>query len=101
MFMLGYVHMPMRKKPGWFRTGDVGRRDAHSSELVFLGRADSRINLPNGHDVYPEEIELALRPVLPAGYALVVSLVHTSLVGVSPFLIIVLLLPQCYALSAK
>jgi long-chain acyl-CoA synthetase len=48
-----------RDADGWFLTGDVGRFDAQGS-LVLSGRLRNIIVLPNGLNVYPEDIEAAL-----------------------------------------
>ncbi len=45
---------------GWYRTGDIGRHDA-SGHLILMGRTKDIIVLPNGLNVYPEDIENALR----------------------------------------
>ena len=45
---------------GWYRTGDIGRLDA-AGHLVLMGRTKDIIVLPNGLNVYPEDIENALR----------------------------------------
>jgi long-chain acyl-CoA synthetase len=45
---------------GWYRTGDIGRLDG-SGRLVLMGRTKDIIVLPNGLNVYPEDIENALR----------------------------------------
>jgi long-chain acyl-CoA synthetase len=45
---------------GWYRTGDIGRFDA-SGHLILMGRSKDIIVLPNGLNVYPEDIENALR----------------------------------------
>jgi long-chain acyl-CoA synthetase len=45
---------------GWYRTGDVGRWD-RDGNLVLVGRLRDVIVLPNGFNVYPEDIEQALR----------------------------------------
>jgi long-chain acyl-CoA synthetase len=45
---------------GWYRTGDIGRHDA-SGHLVLMGRKKDIIVLPNGLNVYPEDVENALR----------------------------------------
>jgi long-chain acyl-CoA synthetase len=44
---------------GWFRTGDIGRFDDHG-RLVLVGRKKNIIVLPNGLNVYPEDIESLL-----------------------------------------
>ncbi|GLV57116.1 hypothetical protein KDH_39540 [Dictyobacter sp. S3.2.2.5] len=41
---------------GWYRTGDIGRLDAEGY-LYITGREVSRIVLPGGEKVYPEDIE--------------------------------------------
>jgi long-chain acyl-CoA synthetase len=45
---------------GWYMTGDVGHLD-HRGRLVLSGRKRDLIVLPNGFNVYPEDIENALR----------------------------------------
>lgn len=45
---------------GWYRTGDVGHLDPEG-RLILSGRKKDMIVLPNGFNVYPEDIENALR----------------------------------------
>jgi long-chain acyl-CoA synthetase len=45
---------------GWYRTGDLGRFD-DEGRLILSGRINDMIVLPNGFNVYPEDIENALR----------------------------------------
>lgn len=45
---------------GWYMTGDVGHFDS-AGRLVLSGRSRDMIVLPNGFNVYPEDIENALR----------------------------------------
>jgi long-chain acyl-CoA synthetase len=45
---------------GWYRTGDIGREDA-AGRLILSGRIKDVIVLPNGFNVYPEDLENALR----------------------------------------
>jgi long-chain acyl-CoA synthetase len=45
---------------GWYRTGDLGRFD-DEGRLILSGRLKDMIVLPNGFNVYPEDIENALR----------------------------------------
>ncbi len=45
---------------GWYRTGDIGRHD-EAGHLILMGRKKDIIVLPNGLNVYPEDIENALR----------------------------------------
>jgi long-chain acyl-CoA synthetase len=45
---------------GWYRTGDLGHLD-DAGRLVLSGRIKDMIVLPNGFNVYPEDIENALR----------------------------------------
>ncbi|MEX2184384.1 MAG: AMP-binding protein [Chloroflexota bacterium] len=45
---------------GWYRTGDLGHLDS-AGRLILSGRIKDIIVLPNGFNVYPEDIENALR----------------------------------------
>jgi long-chain acyl-CoA synthetase len=45
---------------GWFRTGDLGERDAEGN-LYFRGRQKNVIVTPEGMNVFPEDIEAKLR----------------------------------------
>jgi len=45
---------------GWYRTGDIGHLD-DAGRLILSGRKKDIIVLPNGFNVYPEDIENALR----------------------------------------
>ena len=45
---------------GWYRTGDLGQLDDRG-RLHLHGRTKDIIVLPNGFNVYPEDIENALR----------------------------------------
>jgi long-chain acyl-CoA synthetase len=45
---------------GWYRTGDIGHFD-RDGRLILSGRTRDIIVLPNGFNVYPEDIENALR----------------------------------------
>jgi long-chain acyl-CoA synthetase len=61
----GYWNAPERTAEsftadGWYRTGDVGHHDA-DGRLILSGRKRDMIVLPNGFNVYPEDIENALR----------------------------------------
>jgi long-chain acyl-CoA synthetase len=61
----GYWHDPAATADtytgdGWYRTGDVGHLDP-DGRLILSGRSKDMIVLPNGFNVYPEDIENALR----------------------------------------
>jgi long-chain acyl-CoA synthetase len=61
----GYWNAPELTKAaftddGWYRTGDLGRFD-DEGRLILSGRLRDMIVLPNGFNVYPEDIENALR----------------------------------------
>ena len=45
---------------GWYKTGDIGHLDSEG-RLILSGRSKDIIVLPNGFNVYPEDIENALR----------------------------------------
>ncbi len=45
---------------GWYQTSDIGRLDP-AGHLVLMGRKKDIIVLPNGLNVYPEDVENALR----------------------------------------
>jgi long-chain acyl-CoA synthetase len=45
---------------GWYKTGDIGHFD-QAGRLILSGRKKDMIVLPNGFNVYPEDIENALR----------------------------------------
>jgi acyl-CoA synthetase (AMP-forming)/AMP-acid ligase II len=47
------------EKDGWFRTGDVGRLDKATGQLVIDGRIKEMI-ITGGMKVYPREVEVAL-----------------------------------------
>jgi long-chain acyl-CoA synthetase len=51
---------PVVAEEGWLRTGDLGEMDAEGN-LYFRGRKKSVIVTPEGLNVYPEDIEAALR----------------------------------------
>lgn len=61
----GYWNAPEKTaeaftEDGWYKTGDVGHLDAQG-RLILSGRKRDMIVLPNGFNVYPEDIENALR----------------------------------------
>jgi len=45
---------------GWFRTGDIAQKD-ESGRLYFRGRSKNVIVTPAGMNVYPEDLEKAVR----------------------------------------
>src|SRR5258707_4902328 len=51
---------PAQENDGWLRTGDLGELDA-GKNLRFRGRKKSVIVTPAGLNVYPEDLEAALR----------------------------------------
>ena len=58
---------------GWLRTGDIGELDAQGN-LRFRGRKKSVIVTPAGLNVYPEDLETALRKQLAVRDAVVIPL---------------------------
>jgi long-chain acyl-CoA synthetase len=61
----GYLDDPRRTKEvfddGWFRTGDLG--ELRDGFLFLKGRSKDLIKTPGGLNVYPEDVEAALRAV--------------------------------------
>ncbi len=51
---------PMPGEEGWYGTGDIGALDAEGN-LYFKGRKKDVIVTPAGMNVYPEDLEAALR----------------------------------------
>ena len=51
---------PVAESDGWFRTGDIAERDENGS-LYFKGRKKNVIVTPAGMNVYPEDLEKAVR----------------------------------------
>jgi long-chain acyl-CoA synthetase len=47
---------------GWLHTGDIGERD-REGRLIIRGRKKDMIVLPDGRNVFPEDVEAALRSV--------------------------------------
>jgi long-chain acyl-CoA synthetase len=63
--MRGYWRDPQRtaavlSEDGWYATGDLARIDA-SGEIWLQGRARDLIVMPNGMNVWPQDVEDALR----------------------------------------
>jgi long-chain acyl-CoA synthetase len=51
---------PVAGEEGWYRTGDLGELDVENN-LLFKGRKKDVIVTPAGMNVYPEDLEAALR----------------------------------------
>ncbi len=51
---------PMSGEKGWYHTGDIGELDAQGN-LYFKGRKKDVIVTPAGMNVYPDDLEAALR----------------------------------------
>lgn len=51
---------PVAESDGWFRTGDMGETD-ENGRLYFKGRRKNVIVTPAGMNVYPEDLEKAVR----------------------------------------
>ena len=56
----GHVGRSVSDESGWYRTGDIGALDA-AGNLYFKGRKKDVIVTPGGTNVYPEDLEAALR----------------------------------------
>jgi long-chain acyl-CoA synthetase len=59
-YFQGATLEPVVGEQGWFRTGDLGEMDAEGN-LYFKGRRKNVIVTPAGMNVYPEDLEAALR----------------------------------------
>jgi long-chain acyl-CoA synthetase len=59
-YWTGNQLQPVAADEGWYRTGDVGELDA-SGNLYFKGRKKEVIVTPAGTNIYPEDLEAALR----------------------------------------
>ena len=53
--------LSVAESDGWFRTGDVAEKD-ENGRLYFKGRQKNVIVTPAGMNIYPEDLEKALRP---------------------------------------
>ncbi|MEN9559774.1 MAG: hypothetical protein RLZZ502_985 [Pseudomonadota bacterium] len=75
----GYWRMPEKNKEeftsdGWFKTGDVGKRDA-MGYLTIVGRSKDLI-ISGGYNVYPAEIEGYLNDMAGVAESAVVGAPH-------------------------
>jgi long-chain acyl-CoA synthetase len=64
---------PVASEDGWYRTGDVGELDAEGN-LYFKGRKKDVIVTPAGMNVYPDDLEAALRRQPEVKDAVVIAL---------------------------
>src|SRR5439155_23814346 len=73
----GYWHNPKATEAafedGWYKTGDLGYFDKRG-HLVLHGRKKDLIVLANGQNVYPEDVERALKAVPGVSDAVVIGL---------------------------
>ena len=75
----GYWRMPEKTREeftadGWFRTGDVGRFDAHGY-LTIVGRSKDLV-ISGGYNVYPAEVESLLNEMPGVAESAVVGVPH-------------------------
>jgi len=56
----GHQLQPVAGEEGWYRTGDLGAVD-QDNNLFFKGRKKEVIVTPAGMNIYPEDLEAALR----------------------------------------
>jgi long-chain acyl-CoA synthetase len=59
-YWTGKELQPITAEQGWYGTGDIGALDAEGN-LYFKGRKKDLIVTPAGMNVYPEDLEAALR----------------------------------------
>ncbi len=79
--MLGYLNRPEATaevmRDGWFRTGDLGRRDEEGNYYI-VDRAKDMI-IRGGFNVYPREVEEVLMTHEAVSLAAVIGVPHESL----------------------
>ena len=66
---------PVLNEEGWFRTGDLGELDAEGN-LYFKGRKKNVIVTREGMNIYPDDLEAALRQQPEVRDCVVVGLEH-------------------------
>jgi long-chain acyl-CoA synthetase len=66
---------PVSSEEGWYHTGDIGELDAEGN-LFFKGRKKDVIVTPAGMNVYPEDLENALKAQPEVKDSVVVPLAH-------------------------
>ena len=66
---------PVLNEEGWFRTGDLGELDAEGN-LYFKGRKKNVIVTREGMNIYPDDLEAALRQQSEVRDCVVVGLEH-------------------------
>ncbi len=71
----GHHLTPVLNDDGWFRTGDLGELDAEGN-LYFKGRKKNVIVTREGMNVYPDDLEAALRQQPEVRDCVVVGLEH-------------------------
>jgi long-chain acyl-CoA synthetase len=72
-YWTGHELQPMTADQGWYGTGDIGALDA-AGNLYFKGRKKDVIVTPAGMNVYPEDLEAALRRQLEVKDCVVIAL---------------------------
>lgn len=90
MMMEGYNNLPGKTaevmRDGWYRSGDIFRRDAHGF-FYFLGRADDMF-VVGGENIWPGEVERLLERMPGVHQACVVP-VPDDIKGTLPFAFVV------------
>lgn len=90
MAMEGYNNLPEKTaavmQDGWYRSGDVMRRDADGF-FYFVGRADDMFNV-GGENVWPGEVEKLIERMSGVHQACVVPVPHGTK-GAAPFAFVV------------
>jgi long-chain acyl-CoA synthetase len=73
----GNEPQPVADQEGWYRTGDIGELDSRGN-LYFKGRKKEVIVTAAGMNVYPEDLEAALRRQPEVRDAIVTRLAHNG-----------------------
>ena len=72
-YWTGQEPQPIAGQQGWYGTGDIGELDAQGN-LYFKGRKKEVIVTPAGMNIYPEDVEAALRQQAEIKDCIVVAL---------------------------
>ena len=76
-YLQGRASEAVAGEDGWFHTGDLGERDAQGN-LYFRGRRKNVMVTPSGMNIYPQDLEEALRREPEVRDCVVLGLEHAG-----------------------